>query len=825
MKRLLLLLGMVVAGMAVWADDEPKSISLTEQERELVNSNNDFAFNLIRKARSGSEDKSLVLSPLSITYTLSMVNNGAAVGSAARQEINQVLGFGDADAATVNALCHKLLTESGTLDELTKVQMANNIYVNSARGFRLQQPFVQTVQQYFDVTPETRDFTDGQTLDVINQWASDHTEGMIDKVMQEDEFDPQCISYLLNALYFKGEWTSKFDQEYTTLCNFGYEDKVCWLMMQNNDFMYTENNLYQAVILPYGNKAYQMTVFLPREGITLNQVLQQLNGQNWNADNYQARNVNLMLPRMDISTDMKLKEVMAALGLSAALGDGFTQFCETMEGEAYPVGISQMKQVAKLKQDEEGTEASAVTEVGMKDYGLPYAYFQANQPFLYVISERSTGSIFFIGQYTGDVLENQRKSINLTSEERQLVNNNNQFAINLMRQARKDNESIILSPLSITYALGMLNNGAAGQTQQEINQVLGFGEAGADAINQFCRKMLDGSDEVDKTTKVLLSNALFFNKDYQLNADFAQTAQQYYDAMVDVRDFYDGQTMNVINQWASDHTEGMIPKVLNEETFKPYYVSYLLNAIYFKGSWTDEFDPMETQSEPFNGGIEVPMMHRQAEMGYTENDTYQEIVLPYGNEAYQMFLFLPREGKTIADVLEKVNVQQPFCDSWRMVDVKLPRFEVESDVDLIEVMSVLGMPSAFSEQTAEFPYLCNTSTWIGLMRQSAKIKVNEKGTEAAAVTYIGSIPTCIPQFADFHADRPFLYLIRELSTGTIFFIGQYVGEPDVAGVESPTVHSHQPVADGPWYNLQGQRLNTLPAKGIVICDGKLVVVK
>jgi serpin B len=202
-------------------------------------------------------------------------------------------------------------------------------------------------------------------------------------------------------------------------------------------------------------------------------------------------------------------------------------------------------------------------------------------------------------------------------------------------------------------------------------------------------------------------------------------------------------------------------------------------------------------------------------------------MLPYGNEAYEMLILLPRVGKTIADVLEEVNPQNLFngAGEWK-VDVKLPRFEVESDVELTKVLPALGMPSAFSDQTAEFPYFCNCHTWIDMMKQSAKIKVNEKGTEAAAVTVMGFAGGGLNEgHANFHADRPFLYLIREQSTGAIFFIGQYVGEPDVSGVESPTVHSHQSVTDGPWYNLQGQRLNTLPAKGIVIRDGKLVVVK
>ena len=178
--------------------------------------------------------------------------------------------------------------------------------------------------------------------------------------------------------------------------------------------------------------------------------------------------------------------------------------------------------------------------------------------------------------------DNPLKDIELSDEERELVKKNNDFALNLFRQAR-DKESQVLSPLSITYALGMLNNGAAGKTQQEINDVLGFGKAGADAINTFCRKMLTESGNLDKETKVKIANTIYVNKDYELQAPFVKKAFDYYDATPETRDFNDGKTMDVINQWASDHTEGMIKEILNEDNYNPFAVSYLLNAIYFNG--------------------------------------------------------------------------------------------------------------------------------------------------------------------------------------------------------------------------------------------------
>ena len=379
--------------------------------------------------------------------------------------------------------------------------------------------------------------------------------------------------------------------------------------------------------------------------------------------------------------------------------------------------------------------------------------------------------------------DNERKDIALTRAEQTLVNSNNDFAFNLFRQVTSQ-KSEIVSPISITYALGMLNNGAAGETQAEINKVLGFGETGADGINAFCRKMLTEAPKLDKLTKVMIANNIYMNKDYELKPDFISKAKTFYDATPETRDFHDGKTRDVINKWCSDHTEGMIPEVLKKDEFDPDAVSYLLNAIYFKGAWSEKFDKGNTKNELFhgyNGDTQVPMMHQEHEFSYRESDDCQALCLPYGNNAYSMTILLPKEGKTVSDVLSTLTAETWLQYQWMgnaIVDVRLPRFESKTEVNLNNVMSALGMPKAFTD-FAEFPDFCNVSTCIGLMKQVAKIKLNEEGTEAAAVTVIGMELTALssePRRVSFHANRPFLYVISEKSTGAIFFIGQYMGD-------------------------------------------------
>lgn len=371
--------------------------------------------------------------------------------------------------------------------------------------------------------------------------------------------------------------------------------------------------------------------------------------------------------------------------------------------------------------------------------------------------------------------------LELTRAEQEMVKESNDFAFNLFREVQDEVKSQIVSPVSITYALGMLNNGAAGETQKQINSVLGFADTGADGINAFCYKMLQRAAVLDPLTKVLIANTIYLNKRYELQAEFVQRAKTFYGAEPETRDFHDGKTRDVINRWGSDHTEGMIEEVLKEGEFDYDAVSYLLNAIYFKGSWAKKFDKALTQKEPFDhAGITkemtyAQMMHQTDQFEYGETDDCQALRLPYGNGSFQMTVLLPK-GKTNA--LPKV----PTAEEWQqlnlqmmptLVDVSLPRFETSTDIDLKPIMQKLGMPDVFDPQAADFSRFCNVSVYISLMKQVAKVKLDEEGTEAAAVTTTGLATTSAPTV--FNANHPFLYVISEQQTGAVLFIGQYTG--------------------------------------------------
>jgi serpin B len=243
----------------------------------------------------------------------------------------------------------------------------------------------------------------------------------------------------------------------------------------------------------------------------------------------------------------------------------------------------------------------------------------------------------------------------------------------------------------------------------------------------------------------------------------------------------------------------MVPSILN--TVDPSTVSYLLNAIYFKANWNSKFDEKNTRNEDFttpNGTVQMPMMHQDVLIDYMKNSTYSAIKMPYGSGVWNMVIMMPEEGKTVNDIIDHLmtfgiypvanddidgNLNAGVFSPYE-VDVKLPRYETSSDTDdlaggLVGLMQKMGINRAFNAGLAEIPNMANTSVYISMMRQKAKIKVNEKGAEAAAVTVAGmremAIVMPIEYQATFHANRPFIYVISEASTGVILFVGKFKG--------------------------------------------------
>ncbi len=370
----------------------------------------------------------------------------------------------------------------------------------------------------------------------------------------------------------------------------------------------------------------------------------------------------------------------------------------------------------------------------------------------------------------------------LSDAQRDLLAKNNTFAINLFNKTN-GMDSRVISPLSVTGLMTILANGADGDTRQEILNTLGWTGASMEEINEIYGLLVKQAGVIDPSVTVNVADYVAVNKDNRINNEFGKTVGDLFGTEVRNLDFTSPKTVNTINGWCSKHTGGMIPRII--DNVDPGAVAYLMNAIYFNGPWAERFQTKDTKVEAFRGYTrdikKVMMMHRNDEYSYTANGTYSAVRLPYGNGSFAMTVLLPNEGKSIDDMMRVVNAKEIANLGRKMenckVDLKLPKFTTEVEQPLNEVIAGLGAPTMF-KPGADFSRLADGNMFVSKMFQKAKIEVSEEGTKAAAAT--AAIMTMSayepePRQVEFHADRPFVYLISESDSGAIYFIGQFTG--------------------------------------------------
>ena len=384
----------------------------------------------------------------------------------------------------------------------------------------------------------------------------------------------------------------------------------------------------------------------------------------------------------------------------------------------------------------------------------------------------------------------QTRAIQLTEEQREFAKKNNDFTFNLYRavnDAQQERKSIVTSPLSVTYVMGMLNDGAAGKTEEEITSVLGFGAGDKAAVNAYCQALIQQAPLADPSVTLQIANIVAADEDVVLEDTYKQNMSDYYEADVASLDFSEPASLDYLNGWCNDKTEGMIPKIIDE--LSPEAKLVLMNAICFKATWTEKFDEQDTKEETFTKAdgtaATVPMMYRNALIQYGANDVFSSVCLPFGSgDKYRMYVLLPSEGKSVDDVVNVLT--NDFWEKNRpsgnaVVDLKLPRFKTNSDIRLNDLISQLGAPSMFDSEKADFAGISKNykDLYVSLLKQKAAIEVSEEGTKASAVTVAMIDTTSGPmdyEKATFHADRPFVYLIQEWDTRAVFFIGTYEGD-------------------------------------------------
>lgn len=379
-----------------------------------------------------------------------------------------------------------------------------------------------------------------------------------------------------------------------------------------------------------------------------------------------------------------------------------------------------------------------------------------------------------------DQEENTYEPVKLTKGEQEIGEASNQFGFDVYHKLY-EGKQMLFSPLSLSLALAMTATGAAGQTATDMLSTMGFAGQSIEDMNGYYQKMVYTLLKADPETTFEVANSIWANEKAAVKKSFTDTVEEYYSSEVFPADFSTQATVNAVNKWVSDKTHGKITSILDQPDKD--LVMALINALYFNGKWSFDFDG-KTHKEDFTTlagtKTKVDMMSADTHLGYGEFNGYSMVRLPYGNTSFCMNVILPPEEIGFEEAVSGLNADMMLMLnhslSGRDVNLKLPKFSFDYSSDLKDVLTSLGMGVAFTNM-ADFSAMSDKSLAISTVKQKTFIDVNEKGTEAAAVTFVGVVATSIPTPArkvDFFVDRPFIFVIQENITGAILFIGQKV---------------------------------------------------
>jgi serpin B len=370
----------------------------------------------------------------------------------------------------------------------------------------------------------------------------------------------------------------------------------------------------------------------------------------------------------------------------------------------------------------------------------------------------------------------------LTSGETGIVAAGSKFGYNLFRQVNQSDagKNVFISPLSVSMALSMAMNGAKGATLDAMRTTLAVAGLTENEINSAYRSLIYLLRGIDPGVKFQIANSIWAREGFGVERPFADANNYYFDAEIRNLNFSDATAGPTINNWVKTNTNGKIPKIVPEPV-PADVVMYLINAIYFKGSWKRTFDSTYTLDQPFalhNGMTkQVRTMHAGGSYRYFQNNKLEMIDLPYGDSLFSMTLLLPAAGSDINSFVAELNDSsvREWIDAMHEVnemEIYLPKFKLEYEKTLNEMLKAMGMGIAFSG-AADFSRInSGGGLKISVVKHKSFVEVNEEGTEAAAVTMVEIISDSSMSPPVMRVNRPFVFLIRERTSGAVLFMGK-----------------------------------------------------
>lgn len=395
----LLLVALIVwGGCTIFDTGGGLAAPVEEVDDRLVTANNDFGFKLFREIAGGKTGDNTFISPSSILTVLSMTYNGAEEET--RSAMQETLMLQGMSIEEINAAFADLLTILENPDPEVELAVANSLWIRA--GVDLKEDFLERNRNYYEAEIAEIDFSSEEAADLINAWVKTKTGDKIEEIV-EAPISQETIMFLINAIYFKGEWSEPFDTELTRDMPFNLPDgsqKKHPFMFRKFDFRYLENDLFQAVSLPYGrNERVSMYIFLPAEGIEMEELYGDINAKTWKnwLNSFRVMEGEVGLPRFEFAFEISLNEILKALGMGIAFDDEAADF-----SGIHPIPprlyISEVKHKTFIAVNEEGTEAAAATSVEIAVTAMPESFTMiADRPFFFAIADDMTGTILFMG--------------------------------------------------------------------------------------------------------------------------------------------------------------------------------------------------------------------------------------------------------------------------------------------------------------------------------------------------------------------------------------------------------------------------------------------
>jgi serpin B len=410
MKTTLTLIALLVFGTLFscqqenLTDEEIGNLDMDEKAARLIEADNAFGLEVFQNIRKNSEEENIMISPLSISVAFAMAYNGA--DSDTKTEMENALKLNGLTTEQINEAYKMLIKGLQSLDNDVVFEIANAIFY--AEGFSVKPDFLNINKNIYDAEVEKLNFNSASSVQHINNWVANKTHDKIKQII--NQLSPLDRMVLVNAIYFNGIWTNKFDENGTHELGFSKKDGTnieVPMMKKEEQLEYSENSLFSSIKMPYGNGQYNMVVFLPDYEKSTQDVIRELSSENWKEwmNNYEINNqVVVTMPRFKFAFETKLNKVLVEMGMEKAFQPNVADFSKMSEEDLF---ISSALHKSFIDVNENGTEAAAVTAITISTTSIgvepPKTYFTVNRPFIFAITEKDSNAILFIGEVQNPV--------------------------------------------------------------------------------------------------------------------------------------------------------------------------------------------------------------------------------------------------------------------------------------------------------------------------------------------------------------------------------------------------------------------------------------